>query len=485
LPKIRGQYRFSDHFKINKPQSQLDFVDIPLDTDVSLYLDPYALSVSGNDWLRECGNIVVNFFEHFLSVIRNGNEEAAMKVISNLHEPNDIHLGVSLGRPSGRGWGGKQGIQLYETLKESSAVKSGLLKDLSDIELLMPGIGSDKISDLTANVIRGELVAYTEEQCQLYAITTERVNSGLYWDPENKHWASRYAELPVYRESRIVLVPKDAVRVRLVPDYEEFYNRFVLDFLSAEHLSANDSLVTLLKNGNAKVFRKDLKGKYRLSKDFLFEFTKQHPEVLKAYKQTLPDKAKPLNDVSIEDRQQAPRDVAPTDGQLKLEQIPAGVKDAGLYHQTILGLLTEIFYPWLTHPVKEQPIDDGRKRIDILFTNSADEGFFSRLVQIHKVHCPYIAVECKNYTEDPNNPELDQLSGRFSRKRGRFGLLVCRKIDDEAKLLKRLQDVVNNTEGVIICLQDSDVTILIDLKRSGKVKEISAYLEEKLKPILM
>ena len=81
-------------------------MDIPLDTDVSLYLDPYALSVSGNDWLRECGNIVVNFFDYFLSVIRKGDEVTAMKLISNLHEPNDIHLGVSLGRPSGRGLGG-------------------------------------------------------------------------------------------------------------------------------------------------------------------------------------------------------------------------------------------------------------------------------------------------------------------------------------------------------------------------------------------
>lgn len=107
------------------------------------------------------------------------------------------------------------------------------------------------------------------------------------------------------------------------------------------------------------------------------------------------------------------------------------------------------------------------------------------MVQIHKVLCPYIAVECKNYTEDPNNPELDQLIGRFSRKRGRFGILVCRKIDDEPKLLKRLQDVVNNTEGVIICLQDTDVTTLFNMKRSGKLKELSGYLDEKLKSILM
>ena len=150
-----------------------------------------------------------------------------------------------------------------------------------------------------------------------------------------------------------------------------------------------------------------------------------------------------------------------------------------------MGLLTEIFYPSLRRPVKEQPINDGRKRIDILFNNSADDGFFARLVQIHKIHCPYIAVECKNYSEDPNNPELDQLMGRFSRKRGKFGILVCRQIEDESKLLKRLQDVVNNTESVIICLQDSDVIALVNLKRSAKHKDVSTYLDDKLKPILM
>lgn len=91
----RGQFRFSDHFRLNKNQSQLDFVDIPLETDISLYIDPYALSVSGDDWLRECGNIVVNFFDHFLGVIRRNDKAESMKVIANLHEPNDTHLGLS------------------------------------------------------------------------------------------------------------------------------------------------------------------------------------------------------------------------------------------------------------------------------------------------------------------------------------------------------------------------------------------------------
>jgi hypothetical protein len=484
VAKRRGQYRFSDHYKIKKPQSELDFVDIPLDTDVSLYVDPYALTVSGDEWLRQCGSMVVNFFEYFLDAIRNGNEARAMDLISHLHEPNDTHLGLSLGRPSGRGWGGTQGRMLYDTLKHSAAVKSGRLKDLSDIELLIPGIGSDKISDLAVNVIRGELVAYTEEQSLLFNVRTERINSGLYWDHETANWASRYADLPVYKNQRVVLVPKAAVRVRLVPDYEEFYNRFVLDFLEAEHLKAKDSLVYLLKNGKSKVFKKDLKNKYKLSKDFLFGFTEKHPEVLNAYKKTLPPKAKPIDAQNIETRQQVPRNAVPENA-TNLGDIPAGRENADRYHEAILGILTYIFYPWLTHPVKEQSVNEGRKRIDILFNNSAEDGFFSQLTHLHKVHCPYIHVECKNYSEDPGNPELDQLIGRFSNKRGKFGILVCRKIDDHAQLLKRLKDVVNDTDGRIIVLDDSDVMGLLELKRSGHHREISDLLTDKLRLVLL
>ena len=74
-------------------------------------------------------------------------------------------------------------------------------------------------------------------------------------------------------------------------------------------------------------------------------------------------------------------------------------------------MLQAIFYPSLLHPKKEAEIDEGRKRIDILFDNAAENGFFSRLVNAHRIFAPYVVVECKNYSEDPENPELDQLKG--------------------------------------------------------------------------
>ena len=308
LRRSTGQRRFSDYFGISKGQSQLDFVDVPLDTDIELYVDPYALHVSPVDWLRSCGDLVANYFDVLIQALKAKDHTRAMSLISNLHEPNETRLGQSKGKPRGRGWGQVQAKQLYDRLSSSKAVSSGKLQDLGDFELLVPGIGSDKISDLAINVIRGELTAYTKEQCDLYGIPTEFVAAGGLWNPEQQRWEGHYAHLPVYENGGVLLVPKVAVRRRLVPDSKEFYDQYVLRFLEAEHLHARDSLVYTLKNGNPKVYLSDLRAKYPVSKEFLFDFSEKNPSVLKSYKETLPEKAaEAIADESIENRQWASR----------------------------------------------------------------------------------------------------------------------------------------------------------------------------------
>ena len=79
-----------------------------------------------------------------------------------LREPNQTRFGLSRGdRPHGRGVGADQALELYDALSQSAAVQTGLLKDLEDCELLIPGISSDKISDITTNIIRPNLIEYT------------------------------------------------------------------------------------------------------------------------------------------------------------------------------------------------------------------------------------------------------------------------------------------------------------------------------------
>lgn len=117
----------------------------------------------------------------------------------------------------------------------------------------------------------------------------------------------------------------------------------------------------------------------------------------------------------------------------------------------------------MTNPRKQFEIHEGRKRIDLTYTNVAREGFFSWL----SLHYPSsnIFIECKNYTRDLGNPELDQLAGRFSPSRGQFGLIICRGFADKDLFLKRCQDTAKDNRGFIILLDDDDLSELVTARK--------------------
>ena len=121
-----------------------------------------------------------------------------------------------------------------------------------------------------------------------------------------------------------------------------------------------------------------------------------------------------------------------------------------------------------------------------MFHNTASEGIFSRLVNVHDYFAPYVSVECKNYSGDPKNPEFDQLQGRLNRKRGFVGILVCRKIEDRALMIKRCQDIVNNNDKqLIMVLEDQDIIKLLGFVEAGERVKISDYMGDIVKEILM
>ena len=196
-----------------------------------------------------------------------------------------------------------------------------------------------------------------------------------------------------------------------------FYNEFVLSFLEAEHLRANTSLVQTLKNGRRRVLRKDLKEKYPLNKEFLFAFSQKHPEVLTSYKEKASATSRPQSDQDLETAQAEYREPDYAKLENNLDAIPPGAQHAAAFHNFIFGTLEAIFYPALRFPQKEEKLHEGRKRVDITFNNGAQEGFFDDLRRNYNIPCPFLFFECKNYSEDPANPEYDQLTGRFNSKR--------------------------------------------------------------------
>lgn len=475
--------RFSEVFNINKSQSELDFVDVDLSRDAPLFIDPYAISKRKDLWSAECHNKIVRFFQFLVDAIRNDDENTARHLLSRLGESNDTRFGLSIGRPQGRGIGNKQATDLYEKLRESSAVKTGFLRDLSDCELVVPGISRDKISDIITNVIKYDLIKYTLHQCFLHNIEIkDNISSGFYWNQDRQEWDNNYFLLPSYNDLRIILVPKVIARYDFSYDHQEYYNHYVLNFLQAEELNINSSLVKMLKKGIRKVYKTDLKEKYPCSKEFLYKFSREHPGVLEKYKNSRTEKPDISNEEIIEDLDEK---IIANSLINDLETIPKGNDGASAYHSLMKGILEFIFYPNLIYPQKEQEINEGRKRIDIMFTNAAREGIFYRLHSSHNITCPYIAIECKNYTRELANPELDQLIGRFSANMGKVGIRACRDFQDKKLFIKRCRDTAQQQLGIIMPFDDEDINFIM-LKRANKdFKGIDKFLDERLRQVLL
>ena len=85
---------FSEAFDLNKLQAELDFVDIELNVDTPLYVDPFALSIRKDDWSVRCTRHITSFFQSALTAIHDDDREAAELILNHLSEPNKTSVVV-------------------------------------------------------------------------------------------------------------------------------------------------------------------------------------------------------------------------------------------------------------------------------------------------------------------------------------------------------------------------------------------------------
>jgi hypothetical protein len=156
--------------------------------------------------------------------------------------------------------------------------------------------------------------------------------------------------------------------------------------------------------------------------------------------------------------------------------VPAGSERASGYHKLMVGVLEFIFFPFLVCPRKEQEIHEGRKRIDVVMENSATSGIFHRLHDIRHFPCAFVAFECKNYTTEIANPELDQIAGRFSPNRGRIGFICCRRFEDRARFVERCRDTLRDDRGLVVPIDDQTADAWLALIEDSKRRNLDAVM---------
>ncbi len=476
--------KFSQRYNLSSSQGELDFVDIDTDKDLLLFVDPYAIelnSIGESDIFYE---YITSYFTLLLDVLRRGENVRAKSLTRHLAEPRETFLGFSKTSskekgPQGRGMGEYQANQLIQALLRSQAFKTGQLEDLSEVELFIPGVGADKVSDLTTNIIREPLIKYTQSMCSAFEIPTRKVAVAPSWSSSELRWYSNYQDLPVIDGKSVILVPKSIVRRRMSLDSQEFY-QYWLDFLQAE-LEPTEALTSSLRGQNGKITKKNLKVEYKFDKNELAKFAAECPKLFQDFK----DIAK--EGTYISDQEIDPsffyNTVARKLGN-SIKCLPTGAKTASTFEQLILRAMTLLSWPYLTYPIVQRILHSGIQRVDIEFSNAAKEGFWWNMRHDSKIRCRVLQIECKNYNMEMGNKEFAQIIQRLSPERSRLGFIFYRKSEFKDSLKKRQQAALHDNQGYVITISDEEIVDLLSFDSSARDEVVNAFFDRKFRDLI-
>lgn len=212
--------KFSEFFDLETTKAD-DWYDIVLTLDVKFFIDPFLIYSSEFGEFIGSHNEVISFFNEVFKLIAKSNGDPQSTVWSRAQnrllfpEADEFCLGYTTAGTKGAGSGAGFAKIISSALWE--AVQAGVknISHFEEIGLFREGIGADRISDITATLLRHRFATYTKNVCDRHEIPTKprKYLRGIY-DTEFDRWASIEYELPLnpYNDRPILLAPKKYIR---------------------------------------------------------------------------------------------------------------------------------------------------------------------------------------------------------------------------------------------------------------------------------
>lgn len=223
---------FSTEFNIQKSSDDKWFDPI-LSTDTKLFIDPFLVFESENDSFINTHQKTIDFFNLAFEIASKAKADKSdiryRQLLSMMKFPEveEICLGYASRGTGGSGSGGGFSKMIVDSIFES--IKMGItnLDRFEEIGLFNEGFGCDRISDMTATLIKEELVAYTQTICKKHSIPTEKIKiSQFHFDTKFKRWIDKTVDLPInpYTKKAVLLVPEKYLRELPTISADEFWD---------------------------------------------------------------------------------------------------------------------------------------------------------------------------------------------------------------------------------------------------------------------
>lgn len=282
---------FSDFHQLGiSGHRDIDFVDIRLETDTALYVDPERIALSNHPIASLASHCIDDFFATLYDVALTQDELTLYRMLSFGREPNETHLGLSASRSCGRGTSPEILMPIVKNMIRMGLFEQGLVTQLGDLHLWTPNFGYDRLSDLTTNIIRDVLYVYTIEQYRQWNIVLpcEGNSVSAVWNPTTHAWERRKFPELISDGFRNLLVPKEFVGRSMLSSPGQLLQKYALNYRQREHLDERSDLChkktdregreTWTPPTKKEIRFFELKG--RSEKAFLLEMGHRYPQMV-------------------------------------------------------------------------------------------------------------------------------------------------------------------------------------------------------------
>jgi len=207
------KYHISDYWnKGIKGHFNYDFVDIVVNDDNLLFIDPILLTSADDEWSQEAGRVVKSFFDTFYEIYRNEDKEKKFELLSHAREQNGTRLGYGCGN-NGRGNTAQGLLEIFSPLEY-------LLKEIltvnkaEDLPVLLPNFADDGLSDLLTNILHEQLNKFTLLQLNKYGIKEKHVV---------KNYSVKNVEYLIQRGCKIIVIACNTATSIAIQELREKY----------------------------------------------------------------------------------------------------------------------------------------------------------------------------------------------------------------------------------------------------------------------
>ena len=254
-----------------------DFLDVYLDDDNRLFIDPCMIEGADDPWSLQASAIMHTYFDCMFEGFRDGTIRAG-SLLQHAGEQNATKLGYG----NGENGKGKTEEGLWDSLKDLSILVHDIptISKAQDIPVLVQGFAEDCMSDLLTNILHEPLHAFTAEQMSRWGCPSQADKTFWTFNAEARIWRKITRPSWFYNGKELLLVPKWIVRRNYLFKAHQYLYGVIIERIRSANEWHDLKKVDIWSN----LSREQDHWEY----EKVISYTKEHPDALAEYHDRIP-----------------------------------------------------------------------------------------------------------------------------------------------------------------------------------------------------